>query len=125
VRAPRGNGATRAPTARPASDSRALLARIADLHDDLADAYRKLAETSPNRLDGCADPSPDRDVETAPATRPFLTVRDVAERLQVDAKTVRRWREEHRLPPAVSLGGVVRWRAETIDAWLAEAEETR
>ena len=50
----------------------------------------------------------------------LLTARDVAERLQVDAKTVRRWRAEGKLPPPVKLGGVVRWLAEDLAVWLKE-----
>ena len=48
----------------------------------------------------------------------------VAERLQVDPKTVRRWRQEERLPTPVTFGGVIRWRPEAIDAWLEEQERS-
>ena len=61
--------------------------------------------------------------ETTLPARQFVTVRDVAERLQVDTKTVRRWREEGKLPRALSVGGVVRWRPEAIDEWIAAQEE--
>lgn len=51
-------------------------------------------------------------------TATFMTVNDVAERLRVDPKTVRRWRETNQLPAALEVGGVIRWRAEDIDTWI-------
>ena len=57
------------------------------------------------------------------AREPLLTVRDVAKRLQVNEKTVRRWREEKRLPPALVVAGIVRWRADDIDDWIAQTVE--
>ena len=48
---------------------------------------------------------------------------DLAELLCVDDRTVRRWRSEGKLPPAIELGGsVVRWRAEVVERWLRERE---
>ena len=54
----------------------------------------------------------------------LLTLGDLAVLVQVSEKTLRRWRSEGRLPPAVEIGGVVRWRREDVDAWLASNLET-
>jgi excisionase family DNA binding protein len=48
----------------------------------------------------------------------MLSAKALADLLDVDAKTVRRWREEGRLPEPIQIGGVIRWRAEDIDDWL-------
>ncbi len=58
---------------------------------------------------------------TGPAlvASPYLRVRDLAELLRVNERTVRRWRSEGVLPPAVEIAGVVRWRREAVEAWLA------
>ncbi|MCB9914841.1 MAG: helix-turn-helix domain-containing protein [Planctomycetes bacterium] len=57
------------------------------------------------------------------APAPLLRARDVAERLGVDAKTVRRWGRDGTLPAPLHIGGVNRWRTEAIDAWLASQEK--
>ena len=51
-------------------------------------------------------------------TAKLLTVDDVAGALVVSAKTVRRWREEGKLPPALRIGGVIRWRASEFNSWI-------
>ena len=62
-------------------------------------------------------------VPEASKTRQLLTVNGLAELLQVDAKTVRAWRERGQLPPAVKIGGVIRWNADDIDRWIEEQRE--
>ena len=44
----------------------------------------------------------------------MLTVGDLAGVLQVDERTVRRWRDEGKLPDAIELGGVIRWHPDTV-----------
>ena len=106
----------------------AVLARVAERVAELAEDLQDLAEALANQLDGSAAASPVGGVNSNPTTdarrASFLTVRDVAERLQVDPKTVRRWRQEERLPTPVTFGGVIRWRPEAIDAWLEEQERS-
>ena len=51
-----------------------------------------------------------------------MTRNDAAKYLGVAVKTVRRWRDEGQLPPAIQLGGVIRWRPEAIESWLREQE---
>ena len=99
----------------------ALFARLAEVHAEAAQIYQDLAEAQLDAhrdralMDGVAVSA-----ESAPAPGRLLTAHDVAERLRVNAKTIRRWRESGRLPPAIELGGIVRWRARDIDAWLEE-----
>ncbi len=100
------------------------LARLAAGHAELARAYGDLAADPDIQLAG----SPDQrlmvavDAATEPSA-PLLAVADLARLLNVTEKTVRRWRDEGRLPNAIVVGGVVRWRPEDIDRWLQEGGE--
>jgi len=86
-------------------DAHALeLERIAA---DMRARARELRETKPARVDA----------------RRLLRVRDLAELLQVDERTIRRWRDEHRLPEPVVIAGVTRWRAEDVDAWVDSSNQ--
>jgi len=86
--------------------------RLAALHAQMAEVYRELAETE-------LAVSPDQCVmETMSERHNLLTVSDLADTLRVDPKTVRRWRTDGLLPVAFEIGGVIRWRAEDVDAWL-------
>ena len=111
---------------RPPRDVRALLERLAELHEEVADTFRELLT---NELDDSANLSPVGDVETTtktPAPGPdFLRVQDVAKRLQVDTKTVRRWRDEGKMPPVFANGSVLRWRSDLIDEWIASQEGSK
>lgn len=96
--------------------------RLAELHTEIAGVYRdlagiQLADLPASRL---MDREPSGPSERFPR---LLTVHDLAHRLQCNERTVRRWREEGRLPRAVVLGGVVRWTPEAVDGWLLELEE--
>lgn len=102
----------------------ARLTRLSALHAEMAEIYRDLAGM---QLDGSGrrllmDGMEQSRVHDARAVEPgreaLLSVRDVSARLQVDQKTVRRWRKEGKLPPAVTIAGVVRWRPEAIESWL-------
>ena len=45
----------------------------------------------------------------------MITMKDIAQILDVDYRTVQNWRERGYLPtPDFSLGGVLRWRRETV-----------
>jgi len=48
----------------------------------------------------------------------FLTPRQLAKRLQVDERTVRRWRIEGGGPPFLKLGGSIRYRNADVEAWI-------
>ena len=70
------------------------------------------------------DESPSRrhmeGVKTLNTSPEFLTVSDVGELLLVSQKTVRRWREEGKLPPALQIGGIIRWRSSEFSDWIEE-----
>lgn len=92
----------------------AVLARIAGLQASLAEAHRELAEVLQNEL---AVPA-ERALMSEVKPERLLTVRDVAERLSLSEKTVRRLRRRGEIPRGIEVGGVIRWRAEEIDAWV-------
>ena len=102
-----------------------LHARLAELFDQVANVHRELSmiqldDPRETRLMGDV-----KSVANMPSEREsFLTVNDVAKLLQVDGKTVRRWRKEGKLPPAFANGSIVRWKADVIDAWIVEQEES-
>ncbi len=104
----------------PAGQDLALIhRRIAQLHSELAEAHSELAE---NQLADTRQRAVMDDVPAKPTTQPsadrLMTVGDVAERLSVDARTVRNWRREGRMPVAFSEGGVIRWERQTIQDWI-------
>lgn len=83
-------------------------------------------DLSPVRgVDEPQNDAPDQTDDHAPQAAPaaLLGVPELAELLTVDAATVRRWRRENRLPPALVVGKTVRWRPEDIEAWIAENRE--
>lgn len=49
---------------------------------------------------------------------------DIATRCGVAKATVRDWRAHNTLPPAIRIGGTLRWRPATIEAWLDAQTET-
>ncbi|MFT4088252.1 MAG: helix-turn-helix domain-containing protein [Gordonia sp. (in: high G+C Gram-positive bacteria)] len=63
------------------------------------------------------------DAEPATAPRPLYTTATLAEHLGVTPNRIHQLRHEKKLPPAVRLGTLLRWRPETIDAWLTAQEE--
>lgn len=50
----------------------------------------------------------------------LLKVDEVAERLSVSRRTVYRFRDSGFMPPAIKLGGAVRWRERDIQEWIAD-----
>ncbi len=103
---------------------RGHFARLAAAHSELAHVYADLAEDRDIQLAGSPAPRLMVDVDAAiEPSAPLLAVAGLARLLDVTEKTVRRWRDEGRLPDAVEVGGVVRWRPEDIDRWLAEGGE--
>lgn len=113
-RAEGGHAPTCAPVGGP-REGAALLRRLAGLHAEAAAVLEELAAIQldvPPRsrlMDG--EPGPER-------PDMLMNAKTVAARLQIDPKTVRRWRREGKLPPAITIGGVVRWRAEDVERWL-------
>lgn len=107
-----------------ADSAAVLLSRIARITRTLAEAVEDLAKLGQIQLAGCGGtsvmdgdvpPESDANTDSAPG---LLTANDLARVFQVDQKTIRRWKDEGRLPEPVQIGGVVRWHPGVLDAWL-------
>jgi len=99
----------------------AVLARIADLHEQLSLATRELGALVTNQQNCLAGVPETRLMSDVETTTRLMTAEDLAARLQVDARTVRRWRKAGKIPRGIELGdSVVRWRADEIERWLEE-----
>ena len=48
----------------------------------------------------------------------FLTEKEVAKQISVSLASLRRWRLEHRGPPFVKVGALVRYRPEDLEQWM-------
>jgi len=93
------------------------LARLADLLAELSGIVREVAQES---LAVHAERALMCNVEKPSTPARLLTAEDLATRLQVDARTIRRWRRAGKIPSGIEIGdSVVRWPADEIDAWLA------
>ncbi len=60
------------------------------------------------------------ETQTIPA---LLTLREVAEILRVPCSTLYQWRGRGHGPRAYRVGRHLRYRAEDVDAWIAERRE--
>ena len=93
------------------------LSRLADLLVEAGGIVRELSQVQ------LAEVRETRDrtcVEATPKTSVLLTAEDLAERLQVDARTIRRWRRNGTIPKGMEIAGVLRWRPEEIEVWVAQ-----
>jgi len=102
----------------------ALLAEVAEISAEISAQIAEIqvaASADTSVMGHVIQLSPDG--PALAATAPFLTVADVARRLHVDPRTVRRWRQSGVLPPAVEVSGVIRWRAEVIEEWVLAREQ--
>ena len=124
------NGASPSPTAAPtaapvthgrplpagsAIDAQVKLARLADLLGEASGILQELAQVP---LAVHAERALMCDVEKPVTPARLLSVRDVAERLNLSEKTVRRLRRRGVLPAGIEIAGVLRWRPDEIDAWI-------
>ena len=97
-------------------DLRVKLSRLADLLVEAGGIVRELSQVQ------LAEVGETRDrtcVEAPPKTAVLLTAEDLAARMQVDSRTIRRWRRRGAIPAGMEIAGVIRWRTEEIDAWIA------
>ena len=102
----------------------AHLANLSGLAEQLSEHVQNQLAAGPERaLMSGVDQSNAPPSSKHPVAADLLTVRDIAQLLGVSPGTIRRWRREGKLPPAVEIGGVVRWRADAIGAWIADREE--
>lgn len=53
----------------------------------------------------------------------LMSVQEVAEHLQVPIETVRRWRKHGDGPPGFRVGKHLRYRRESVDAWVRDLEQ--
>jgi len=125
--ADRQDGPTRCDTGAHAGRVGAILRQLAAAREREAELLRDLALDLENRLAVLGDMSVMDAMRAtnsmAPQDDPLLRVKDVAERLRVDERTVRRMRERGELPLAIDLGSTIRWRQSVIEEWLQEREE--
>lgn len=55
--------------------------------------------------------------------RRYWDVHNIAEVLGVSVATIYRWRSDGTpMPPAIKIGQAIRWRPETVEAWMADRE---
>lgn len=53
----------------------------------------------------------------------LLTINELAEQMGVAVQTIYRWRSDGTdMPKGFKVGNLVRWREETVDAWIAARE---
>jgi len=107
------------PTFTPLTDHALYLA---DLADEMAQILRQIAQDAANPLAGspneCVHGS---NVEPLPTLPPkLLSVDDMADLLQVNQRTIRRWRMQGRLPSGIEIAGVIRWHPDEIDEWIRD-----
>ena len=108
-------GALGALRVRSEVDLRVKLGRLADLLVEAGGIVRELSQVS------LADARETRLMSRVETTIParLLTAEDLAARLQVDARTIRRWRRREAIPAGLEICGVLRWTEQEIDAWIA------
>lgn len=92
------------------------LARLADLLAELSGIVREVAQEA---LAVHAERALMSNVNEPATAARLLTTRDVAQKLALSERTVRRLRRQGVLPSGIEIAGVIRWRPEEIDAWLA------
>ena len=103
-----------------AVDVHVALVRLASLFSEAAGILRDLSEV---QLESVRDPRLMSSVETTTTRARLMSVHDVAQRLQLDERTVRRMRARGELPPALDLGSVLRWAEPDFEAWLEGRRE--
>ena len=111
----------------------ALYRALAEEHARLAaEGQVQLAVPGERALMSLVPATATEPVPAAPFERPdpreferLLSVQDLADRLAVDARTVRRWRRDRVLPEALEIAGVIRWRREVVDQWILDREAQR
>jgi predicted DNA-binding transcriptional regulator AlpA len=48
----------------------------------------------------------------------LLTVKDMAHKLSASVRSIWAWRDAHRIPLPVTIGGCCRWRSDLIQDWI-------
>ena len=115
-----------APIARRLAELAATLRKAGQIAESLSrDAQIHLADARDQSVmdDVAEDTRPAPGERGVPAIPNLLTVSDLARLLRLDERTVRRRRREGSIPPAIDIGGSLRWRPSEIEAWLDERRE--
>lgn len=99
-----------------------LAAGLARLGEVLTEAGRICSNLAEIRLAAAPIPSV-MSVVSERQSRTLLSASNVATRVGCTTSTVRRWRRAKLMPPAIVIGGVVRWEEDAIDRWVAERKE--
>lgn len=92
----------------------ANLRAVAEAAEALARACRAAAGSSPETLADSREPE-----QVSPAMQTLLKPAEVAARLAVNPRTLRRLVHLGQVPAPVTVGGAKRWRPADLDAWLA------
>ena len=95
------------------ADLQVQLGRLADLLAEASIICRHLGQIA-------LDVVPERPLMGAVEPVSFLTAKDIADRIRVDEKTIRRGHQAGRIPKGITIGGVLRWPAETINVWIED-----
>jgi excisionase family DNA binding protein len=98
---------------------------VADLLESLARRLRQAAEDGEDALailrhplaDVDGQPPPLKSMPPATTKDALLTANDLAAHLGCSRRTLRRWRHEGRIPRAIRVGRLVRWRRADVDRW--------
>jgi excisionase family DNA binding protein len=72
------------------------------------------------RSSGTALPVPAETSKGADVDSEHISANELAQILDVDARTIRRWSHLGRMPRPTRVGNTLRWRRSTIDMWLKE-----
>lgn len=100
---------------RSAADAEVKLARLSDLFTEAAGILRDLTEVPVD--------VPRETRLSVDVPKRLLSARDIAAKIGVNERTIRRWRRQGKMPAGVEFAGaIVRWRHEEIDAWIAGDE---
>ncbi len=105
---------------RSAIAAQVKLARLASLLREAAGILHELSEVP---LADARDSRLMSHVETTSKRPRLMSIQDLAERLQLAPRTVRRMRAQGQLPPAIDLHSALRWDEATIDAWIEGRRE--
>ena len=86
----------------------------------LADLASRLARRLESGLADLPDSEPSATVKPTAPFAELLGARELAALLAINARTLRRWKQEGRIPKPLRGKGPPRWRRSAIDQWLED-----
>jgi predicted DNA-binding transcriptional regulator AlpA len=103
----------------------AVLEAIANAAERLAAACREAVRTSENRLADSRAPEQLSPAMGPQVHRSYLTAQALAELLDCDVRTLRRWVHEGLVPAPIQIGvSAKRWDPDVVEAWLQTRQDT-